>query len=85
MVKFKIKNCLTSFKNLIKSLTCCNSSCCTQTVEVLSEDTINKIQQLQDQLEEVWGVVRVLKENSPVTTPEVSTSNLEDLKEPVSV
>lgn len=80
MVKFRIKNCLTSFRNLIKSLTCCNSSCCVQTTEILSDDTIEKIQNLQDQLESVLRDVKILKENSPVSSP-----TLEELKEPIQV
>lgn len=65
MVKFKIGKCLTAFKNLVKSMTCCNSSCCTQRVDMLSDETIQKIQSLQDQLESILQDVNILKQNSP--------------------
>ena len=78
MVKFKIKNCLTAFRNLVRSLTCCNSNCCSQKVEMLSDETIQKIQNLQDQLESVLKDVHLLKQSSPVSstssTPPTETS-----------
>ncbi len=63
-MKFSIKNCLIAFKNLIKSINCCNSKCLNQSVNVLDDELINKINGLQEQLEEAWQHIRDLRNNS---------------------
>lgn len=82
-MRFKIKNCLTAFRNLIKSLMCCNSSCCVQKIEYLSDENIQKLQELQDKLESIIGDVNSLKQLSPVAS--VSNSDDDSDKEPVFV
>ena len=66
-MKFSIKNCLIAFKNLIKSINCCNSKCLNQTVSVLDENTISTIEQLQEQLEEAWRAIHQLRNGSHVS------------------
>lgn len=65
MVKFRAKNCLMAFRNLVRSLNCFNSTCCSQKVEMLSDATLEKIDALQNQLESVLRDVHLLKQNSP--------------------
>jgi hypothetical protein len=60
-MKFSIKNCLIAFKNLIKSINCCNSKCLNQSVNVLDDDIINKLNSLQEQLEEAWQHIHDLR------------------------
>ena len=63
-MKFSIKNCLIAFKNLIKSINCFNSKCFNQTISVLDDNSVNTIQQLQEQLEEAWRLIHQLRDNS---------------------
>ena len=60
-MKFSIKNCLIAFKNLIKSINCCNSKCLNQSVNLLNDELINKINGLQEQLEEAWQHIHELR------------------------
>ena len=62
-MRFRIKNCLTSMRNLVKSMACCNSSCCRQTINMLDDETINKIDQLQTQVENMIGELSSLRES----------------------
>ena len=60
-MKFSIKNCLIAFKNLIKSINCFNSKCLNQSINIINDDLINKINSLQEQLEEAWQHIHDLR------------------------
>jgi len=62
-MRFRIKNCLTSMRNLVKSLACCNSSCCRQTINMLDDETIDKLDKLQNQVENMIGEISTLRDS----------------------
>jgi len=47
-MKFSIKNCLNRLKQFIKEINCCNSKCMNNTIEILNQENLNKIDALQE-------------------------------------
>lgn len=61
---FAIKRCLLSFREFLKSISCCNSKCMNNTINALDDDTIERLQNLQNQLENVIKEVNTLRRQS---------------------
>ena len=66
-MKFSIKNCLNKLKQLIKEINCCNSKCMNNTVEILNEENLNKINMVQERLEDLMGAILALQNSHRVT------------------
>jgi len=80
-MRFRIKNCLTGMRTLVKSMACCNSSCCRQTINMLDDETIDKIDKLQTQVENMIGELSTLRESFKIKI----NSDEEENKEIVNI
>ena len=66
-MKFSIKNCLNRLKQFIKEINCCNSSCMNNTVELLNQENLNKIDALQERVEELVAAIQNFYSSHRVT------------------
>ena len=66
-MKFSIKNCLNKLKQFIKEINCFNSSCMNNTIEILNQENLNKIDALQERLEDLMGAIIALRGSHRVT------------------
>ena len=66
-MKFSIKNCLNRLKQFIKEINCCNSKCMNNTIEILNQENLNKIDKLQERLEDLMGAIIALQGSHRVT------------------
>jgi len=57
-MKFSIKNCLNRLKQFIKEINCCNSKCMNNTIEILNQENLNKIDALQEQVQELVAAIQ---------------------------
>ena len=57
-MKFSIKNCLHRLKQFIKEINCCNSKCMNNTIEILNQENLNKIDALQERVEELVAAIQ---------------------------
>jgi len=57
-MKFSIKNCLNRLKQFIKEINCCNSKCMNNTIEILNQENLNKIDALQERVEELVAAIQ---------------------------
>lgn len=60
-MKFQIQRCLISFRDFLKSVSCCNSKCCSQTIDMMDDENIQKLQELQDHLENMISGIKTLR------------------------
>ena len=60
-MKFSLKNSLIAFKNFLKSVNCCSSSCMNQTIQALDEENLKIIQELQEQVAGLVATINDLK------------------------
>ena len=57
-MKFSFKNCLNRLKQFIKEINCCNSKCMNNTIEILNQENLNKIDALQERVEELVAAIQ---------------------------
>ena len=57
-MKFSIKNCLNRLKQFIKEINCCNSKCMNNTIEILNQENLNKMDALQERVEELVAAIQ---------------------------